>query len=950
MKRKVNLLFVMLIVAITALLLSSCGDNKKSNDSVCGDTLIEGDEVCDLQNLNLAQCETLGFGAGTLACSANCLSFDTSGCGASLTCGNNIKDGSDVCDGDDMGIETCQSQGFGPGNLKCMDNCAGFDYSECGTSLTCGNNTIDANELCDGSEVNGRTCVHEGFEQGTLKCSADCLSYDTSDCFTPCTAECGERECGPDPICGESCGECSDEWDVCNSMGKCEKSCDFEPVESDAVLNINLETFTLSGTLTLNSATMPDNTQEYYEQESRGGLTFRNKDSGDSTYVSIDAAGSASFIVELFKGSYDVTFSPNDDDYQNVLPELNVVLENDVVVDSQLTKNFNLETVQVSGKITLDNAVMPNNTQEYYEQESRGGLTFRNSESGDSKYVSINASGAAAYIIKLFKGSYDISFSPNDDDYQNVLPELNVILEKNVTFNSDMAKSYDLETATITGTVTLDGAVMPNNTQEYYEQESRGGITFTNRESGDSKYVSINASGAASYSMKLFKGSYDLSFSPNDDDYQNVLPELNMILDSEVDVSSVTAKNYNLETSTISGTVTLNGGMMPNNTMEYYEQESRGGITFKNRESGDSKYVSINASGAASYSIKLYKGTYDLSFSPNDDDYQDVLPEMNVILDTKVDVSSVTTKDYDLETAAVTGTVTLNGGMMPNNTMEYYEQESRGGITFRNRESGDSKYVSINASGAASFSVEVFKGSYDLSFSPNNDDYQNVLPELNMILENNLSVASVTNRDYNLATATVTGTVTLNGGVMPNNTMEYYEQESRGGLVFRNKESSDTQYVTLNASGAATFSILLFKGSYDVSLSPNNDDYQNVLPDMSIKLVKGCFDYSASCDKDKDDISGTWEFVADGPSWQPTTFYLVQNGDTITGTFDAYNTSGNINPGTRTGDSIKFEFKPYYDMIVEGNIMSGCFILGRFDTIGHSGIYYDSDFVGTKIE
>jgi hypothetical protein len=50
---------------------------------VCGNGTIENPEVCDGSNLGGETCESQGFpGGGTLACAANCLSFDTSGCSA----------------------------------------------------------------------------------------------------------------------------------------------------------------------------------------------------------------------------------------------------------------------------------------------------------------------------------------------------------------------------------------------------------------------------------------------------------------------------------------------------------------------------------------------------------------------------------------------------------------------------------------------------------------------------------------------------------------------------------------------------------------------------------------------------------------------------------------------------------------------------------------------------
>jgi hypothetical protein len=49
-----------------------------------------------------------------------------------------------------------------------------------GTSY-CGDGTVDANEQCDGTNLNGGSCVTAGFGSGTLACGPGCR-YDTSGC------------------------------------------------------------------------------------------------------------------------------------------------------------------------------------------------------------------------------------------------------------------------------------------------------------------------------------------------------------------------------------------------------------------------------------------------------------------------------------------------------------------------------------------------------------------------------------------------------------------------------------------------------------------------------------------------------------------------------------------------------------------------------------------------
>lgn len=53
----------------------------------------------------------------------------------------------------------------------------------CGMFLsTCGDGTVDAGEQCDQADLNGTTCIDEGFAGGTLTCGGGC-SFDTSGCY-----------------------------------------------------------------------------------------------------------------------------------------------------------------------------------------------------------------------------------------------------------------------------------------------------------------------------------------------------------------------------------------------------------------------------------------------------------------------------------------------------------------------------------------------------------------------------------------------------------------------------------------------------------------------------------------------------------------------------------------------------------------------------------------------
>jgi len=55
-----------------------------------------------------------------------------------------------------------------------------IDYA---AAVACGNGTINAGEQCDQGNLNGETCVLQGFGAGALACGSGCL-FDTTGCFT----------------------------------------------------------------------------------------------------------------------------------------------------------------------------------------------------------------------------------------------------------------------------------------------------------------------------------------------------------------------------------------------------------------------------------------------------------------------------------------------------------------------------------------------------------------------------------------------------------------------------------------------------------------------------------------------------------------------------------------------------------------------------------------------
>ncbi len=182
----------------------------------CGNGVLDGEE-CDGIQLDGQTCATKGAKGGRLRCDEVC-NFDTSLCRDESKCGDSKADTDEVCDGTDLKRVTCLDfkDEFIGGDLRCAAGCGAFDTTLCLRAATCGNGKVEVRgeqklEDCDGSDFGGARCDDfDPFVAGRLKCHADC-SYDTSECQghsdTNCgngTAE-GEEECDRRDLHGYNC-------------------------------------------------------------------------------------------------------------------------------------------------------------------------------------------------------------------------------------------------------------------------------------------------------------------------------------------------------------------------------------------------------------------------------------------------------------------------------------------------------------------------------------------------------------------------------------------------------------------------------------------------------------------------------------------------------------------------------------------------------------------------
>lgn len=180
----------------------------------CGDNILQPafGEECEGGNLNGATCQSLGQYAGSLVCDANC-HYDISSCGGVCGDGSVQSAFGEQCDGANLNAQSCTSRNWYGGTLACQSSCA-FDETSCAAVGRCGDNTIQATyaEVCDGTNLNGQSCITRGYYGGALGCAANCQSYNESPCAA--VGRCGDgsiqstygEQCDGSNLAGVTCG------------------------------------------------------------------------------------------------------------------------------------------------------------------------------------------------------------------------------------------------------------------------------------------------------------------------------------------------------------------------------------------------------------------------------------------------------------------------------------------------------------------------------------------------------------------------------------------------------------------------------------------------------------------------------------------------------------------------------------------------------------------------
>lgn len=159
----------------------------ENTDVVCGDKKVEGLEVCEKDEVtNCVDINAQLYTGGKAKCLADCTGWDTETCDmVPMTCGNSDIEGIEVCDSNTIDCNTLNSEKYESGTASCNGTCDGWDESLCVEYVesVCGDSKVEGTEVCEKDEV--KNCVDINsflYESGKAKCFEDCTNWDTETC------------------------------------------------------------------------------------------------------------------------------------------------------------------------------------------------------------------------------------------------------------------------------------------------------------------------------------------------------------------------------------------------------------------------------------------------------------------------------------------------------------------------------------------------------------------------------------------------------------------------------------------------------------------------------------------------------------------------------------------------------------------------------------------------
>jgi hypothetical protein len=370
----------------------------------------------------------------------------------------------------------------------------------------------------------------------------------------------------------------------------------------------------------------------------------------------------------------------------------------------------------------------------------------------------------------------------------------------------------DLVTGTVSGTLTVNGQPMPDSPAATGSDPNQRGYLVLTDSHGARYELPLGRSGPAHFSGLVFGGTYVVELRTERDAQLTGLPKgVVAHLQDALVITGDTQLDLDVPLLTTTGTLTFNGNTWPDATA------SRGKVTFNDTLTGSRYQFDVGATGAATCNGSVFAGTYDVTFVGGAD-FTPFPAYAPITLERGRTVTAGGTTDYDVQTLAVGGTLTLSGAQLPDSPM-LPSGGARGALVFTDLTTNENFIFTVGATGPATWSGVLPKSSFKVTFlSANDPNVSGIPPYQSELLAPALTVSTPGALDFDLGLADVSGTLTLAGAALPDSPM-LPDGGDRGAIVFTQRASGKQTGFGVGKSGAAHYSGQLFAGDYDIAFS-----------------------------------------------------------------------------------------------------------------------------------
>lgn len=275
-------------------------------------------------------------------------------------------------------------------------------------------------------------------------------------------------------------------------------------------LDVNVPVVKISGAVTVNGATMPN------QDSSRGSLSFTNSEGFTMVTKSFGSTGPGNYSVALLPDTYTIGLVGNTSLCNQPLsvdvPCMSGKLLDAVGLTQNGALNVDIPAIQLSGAVTVGGQPLQDWT------TNRGGLSFTQVTNDPDELAGVaysntfSSTGPGVYTVTLIPGDYDIGWNVTTSacaEGSAPVPCVAAPIIEGVTLQNSGNYDVDADLILLSGPVTLEGAVLPD------ENSNRGSISFRHVNGGTQTLPNLGSSGPGNYQISLVPGDYVVSHVAN---------------------------------------------------------------------------------------------------------------------------------------------------------------------------------------------------------------------------------------------------------------------------------------------------------------------------------------------------------------------------------------------------------------------------------------------------